>query len=129
MKKIKVYRTYSYGGMEGRDIIKRTFETIELAKENAKNDTWNDGFRLYEVVITFDGSVTEAENFIGEIACGRDAKVIEWETEKIAKAEARIEEYKANKRIKEATREKRIATENERIAWSKERIEAIAKKD
>ncbi len=72
MKEIKVYRTYSYGGYEGRDIVKRTFETIELAKANAKNDTWNNNFRLYEVVITFNGVVTEVENFIEEIPCGRD---------------------------------------------------------
>lgn len=128
MTQITVFRTYSYGGTEGRDVTKRTFETIELAKENAKNDTWNSGFSLYEVVITFDGIVTEKETFIEEIICGWDLEILAREKENIERAEKAIEEHKANTKIKETTREKRITEEENRIAWSRERIERIEKK-
>lgn len=128
MKEIRMYRTYSYGGMEGMDLETRTFETIELAKVDAKNDTWNSDFTLYEVILTFNGVITETENFIEKILCGRDIETIERETINIEKAKARIEEHKKNKRIKEATREKRIAEENEYIAWAEKRIERIKNK-
>lgn len=128
MTQITVYRTYSYGGVDGREVEKKTFETIKLAKENAKNDTWNSGFKMYEVVITFDGIVTEKETFIEEIICGRDIEALAYEKENIKRAENAIEEHKANTEIKEKTRKKKIAEEKKRITWSKERIERIIKK-
>ena len=42
MKEITFYRTYSYGGMEGRDKEVRNFETVELAAQDALKDTWNE---------------------------------------------------------------------------------------
>ncbi len=71
MKKIVFYRTSSYGGMEGRDLEKRDFETKELAMENALYDDWNDHFLLFEVTMTFDEFVTTSEKFLGEIPCVR----------------------------------------------------------
>jgi len=72
MKQIIYYRTKSYGGMEGRDIVIRNFETLELAKDNALSDTWNDSFSLYEVTLIFDGMIVETETFIERIKCYRD---------------------------------------------------------
>lgn len=76
MKEIIYYRTYSYGGEEGRTIEKRNFDTIELAKQDALLDTWNDDFSLYEVKLTFNGRVTENErNLEDKIRSGRDIVV------------------------------------------------------
>ena len=72
MKEIKFYRTYSYGGVEGRDKVVRNFETIRLAVENAVSDTWNDNFKLYEVKMIFNGVITESEKFLENLTCGRD---------------------------------------------------------
>lgn len=72
MKEIYYFRTYSWGGMEGRTQVIRNFETIELAKEDAINDTWNEAFTLYEIKLTFNGRVVENERFLEKIACGRD---------------------------------------------------------
>lgn len=72
MREICFFRTYSLGGMEGRNREIRNFETIELAKENALNDTWNDNFQLYGVKLIFDGKITETETFLENLVCGRD---------------------------------------------------------
>ena len=58
MKEITFYRTYSYGGMEGRTEEVRNFETVELAVEDALKDTWNEQFKLYKVKMIFDGKIT-----------------------------------------------------------------------
>ena len=68
MKEIYYFRTYSWGGMEGRTQVIRNFETIELAKEDAINDTWNEAFTLYEIKLTFNGRVVENERFLEKIA-------------------------------------------------------------
>lgn len=72
MTTIRYYETISYGGMEGRDIERRKFETEEMARENAMKDTWNDGFSMYEVTMTFNGRITEEKKYMGEIPCGRE---------------------------------------------------------
>ena len=77
MKELKFYRTYSYGGMEGREKVVRNFETIRLAVENAANDTWTDNFKLYEVKMTFNGVITESEKYLENLTCGRDLKIKE----------------------------------------------------
>lgn len=73
MKEITYYRTYSLGGVELKNIQKRDFETIELAKKDALLDTWNESFSLYEVKLIFNGTVTEIERKLeSNIKCGRD---------------------------------------------------------
>ena len=69
------YRTWSYGGMEGRTLEKRDFISIEDAKQNALNDTWNDSFALYEIsLMVYDkGEIKEISYKLEEkIPCGRD---------------------------------------------------------
>lgn len=70
---IKFYRTYSWGGMEGRDIEKRDFVTESLARKDALLDTWNNGFSLHQVTLTLDKEVTEKiEEIEKKIKCGYD---------------------------------------------------------
>lgn len=69
---ITLFKTYSYGGLEGRDIEVKTFATIEQAKQDALNNTWNSGYQLYEVVASTTGKLVE--RFICDIPCGRDIK-------------------------------------------------------
>lgn len=128
MKQITVYRTYSFGGMEGRDKEVRTFETESLARTNAMVDTWNDNFSLYRVEIIFDGWVREEETFIATIPCGRDKAAIAYEKDLIAEAEAEIEKLKANKRLKESTRAERISKEEGKIGRAKQRIKYLETK-
>ena len=71
MQKIKYYRTYSYAE-DGKTVEKRGFETIELAKADAYNDRKESNFYLYEVTMTFDGTVIEEEKFLGQLVSGRD---------------------------------------------------------
>lgn len=74
MTTITYFKTRSWGGMEGRDIDVRKFETEELAREDALKETWNDGFTLYKVEMVFNGTITETETKIGNIECGRDLR-------------------------------------------------------
>ena len=72
MRQIKFYRTYSYGGMEGRTVETRDFETEKLARENAIQDEWNTNFYLYEMTMTFDGEIKTEGKIISKIICGRE---------------------------------------------------------
>ena len=72
--KIIFYRTYSYGGMEGKTLEKKDFETEYLAKLNAMSNNWNSDYTLYEVTIEFNGVIKKSEKFLGKIPCGRDIK-------------------------------------------------------
>lgn len=125
MEKIKMYRTYSYGGMDGTTLEKRTFKTMELAIANAKKDKWNSDFSLYEVIINFNDEITETENFIKDISSKRDIESLENWKYILNIAENRLEGYKANKRMKETNRIKKIAEENEYINLIKEIIKNI----
>ncbi|MBQ7104980.1 MAG: hypothetical protein IJN90_03910 [Bacilli bacterium] len=70
---LKFYRTYSWGGVEGRDIEKRDFVTESLARKDALLDTWNNGFSLHEVTLTIDKRVTEKDKVLEkELECGYD---------------------------------------------------------
>jgi len=70
---IKFFRTYSWGGVEGRDIEKRDFVTESLARKDALLDTWNSGFSLYQVTLSLDKEVIEKEEEINrKIRCGYD---------------------------------------------------------
>lgn len=65
-----IYKTVSFGGMEGRDREVRYFSSEEAARENALKDTWNDGFTLYE--ISFKDNDKGVERSIGRIESGRE---------------------------------------------------------
>ena len=55
MKKLLTYiKTTSWGGMEGRTFEEDKFTTIEAAKKHAEADTWNTGYRFYEVILLAD---------------------------------------------------------------------------
>lgn len=74
MTTITYFKTRSWGGMEGRDIDVRKFETEKFARENALKDTWNYDFTLYKVEMVFNGTITEIETKLGKIECGRDVR-------------------------------------------------------
>ena len=122
MTTITTFKTTSYGGMEGRTLVERQFETEDMARANAMENWWDEGFTLYETTMVVDGHVTITETLIGEIPCGRDALRIANAEKAIEEAVARIEEHKANTRIKETTREKRIANEMGYIAYNQQII-------
>ena len=122
MTTITTFKTISYGGMEGRTLVERQFETEDMARANAMEDDWNEGFTLYETTMVVDGHVTTTETLIGEIPCGRDTLRIINAEKAIVEAATRIEAIKANTRIKETTREKRIANEMGYIAYNQQII-------
>ncbi|MBQ2946978.1 MAG: hypothetical protein IJE04_03915 [Bacilli bacterium] len=72
MKQIEYFRTYSYGGEDGRELEIRNFETPELAKDDAISDMKNTHFSLYQISILFNGRITESKKYLGQIVCGRD---------------------------------------------------------
>ena len=123
MTTITTFKTTSYGGMEGRTLVERQFETEDMARANAMENWWHEGFTLYETTMVVDGHVTITETLIGEIPCGRDALRITNAEKAIEEAIARIEEHKANPRIKEVTKKNRIAKELDYIAYNKQIIE------
>ena len=72
MKEIIYYRTYSYGGMDDKDLTIRNFENPQLAKEDALMDKVNTNFKLYEIKLIFDGVVTEKKKQLEDLICYRD---------------------------------------------------------
>ena len=73
-KTFTYYKTYSYGGMEGRTREEDKFETEEIARDYALRNTWNDNYTLYKVDVTLQGRITEEETFLCCIPCGRELK-------------------------------------------------------
>lgn len=72
MKQIEYFRTYSYGGEDGKQLEVRDFETPELAKEDAISDMVNTNFTLYQINMVFDGKITQTKKYLGQIVCGKD---------------------------------------------------------
>ena len=72
MREIIYYRTYSYGGEDGKQLEVRNFETPELAKDDAISDVKNTHFALYQINMLFDGKITESKKYLGQIVFGRD---------------------------------------------------------
>lgn len=122
MTTITTFKTISYGGMEGRTLVERQFANENLARADAMADDWNENFVLYATTLVVDERVTTTETLLGNIPCGRDALRIANAEKAIEEAVARIEEHKANTRIKETTREKRIANEMGYIAYNQQII-------
>lgn len=127
MREVTFFRTMSLGGMCGRDVITKNFETEEMAREDAMRDTWNSDYFLYKVTMTFDGIITERKESLGEIPCPRAIQALKSAQEYIEKMKAEIEIEKNNKKIKETTREKRIKSLEQRIAWEEETVREYQK--
>lgn len=72
MREIIYFRTYSYGGEDGKTLEIRDFETPELAKDDAISDIKNTHFALYQINMVFDGKITQTIKYLGQIVCGRD---------------------------------------------------------
>jgi hypothetical protein len=72
----KIYKTYSWGGMEGRDLEADYWVSAEAAKEAAAKDNWNTGYTLYEVTLTVgeNGRIKMTETKIGTLESGADRK-------------------------------------------------------
>lgn len=70
-----IFRTISWGGMEGHDIETNDFITEAAAREDARNNTWNSDYTLYKVEFMVDettGKIKQVKTEIGNIECGRD---------------------------------------------------------
>ena len=70
-----IFRTISWGGMEGRDIETKDFLTDAAAREDARNNTWNSDYTLYKVEFMVDEATREVKQVktkIGDIECGKD---------------------------------------------------------
>jgi len=70
------YRTFSRGGIDGRDLKIDNWVTEEAAREAALKDTWNSDYTLYRVQLIFEsnGRITEKQTKIGDIPCGYELK-------------------------------------------------------
>lgn len=127
MKEVIFFRLESYGGMEGKTIETRNYETEEIAREYAIRNTYNSNFSLYKVTMIFDKTISEKKEYLGRIPCGRDIQMMTITQERIDRMLNEIEIQKNNKRIKETTRAKRIKDIEQRIEWEKQNIEYIKK--
>ena len=72
MKKIEFYRTYSYSDNKDKRVETRDFETMELAKEDALNDSDNYYFTISKITMLFDGIIKTNVKPIGRIPCKKD---------------------------------------------------------
>lgn len=127
MREVIFFRLESYGGMEGKTIETRNYETEEMAREYAMGNTYNSNFSLYKVTMIFDKIISEKKEYLGRIPCGRDIQMMTITQERIDRMLNEIEIQKNNKRIKETTRAKRIKDIEQRIEWEKQNIESIKK--
>ena len=107
MKEVIFFRLESYGGMEGKTVETRNYETEEIAREYAMRNTYNSNFSLYKVTMIFDKTISEKKEYLGRIPCGRDIQMMTRAQERIDRMLDEIEIQKNNKRIKETTRAKR----------------------
>ena len=127
MREVVFFRLECYGGMEGKTVVTRNYETEEMAREYAMGNTYNSDFSLYRVTMIFDKTISEKKEYLGRIPCGRDIQMMTRTQERIDRMLNEIEMQKNNKRIKETTRAKRIKDIKQRIEWEKQNIESIKK--
>lgn len=48
------YKTTNWGGMEGRTVVKRYFDTEENARKWAEADNWGTGYEIYKCTAIAD---------------------------------------------------------------------------
>ena len=120
MNTIKFYevRYESYSNPVERD----SFETMELAKEFAKNSKSAMYCRVYEITMVFNGAVTREEKFITYLRTPNHDDYIENEKYSIEVWKRQIKEIENNKRMKAENKAKQIATFEDCIARKEEKI-------
>lgn len=85
------------------------FETIELAKEFAKNSKCALYCRLYEITMIFNGTVTRKENLITYLKTPRHDEYIDNKKWRVEEWKRQIKEVEDNKRMKAENKAKEIA--------------------
>ena len=73
-----IFKTESWGGCDGHLLEKKYFLKEESARKEAKNNDWNEGYRLFKMKIkeNEDGQLcVEEEVDLGKIPCGRNPNV------------------------------------------------------
>ena len=106
MKKIKFYEV-RYEGYSNH-VESDDFETMELAKEFAKNSKSAMYCRLYEITMVFNGTVTRKESFITYLKTPRHDKYIDNKKWEVEEWKRQIKEVEDNKRMKAENKAKQI---------------------
>lgn len=73
-----IFKTESWGGCDGHSFEKKYFLKEESARKEAKNNDWNEGYRLFKMEIkeNEDGQLyVEKEVDLGKIPCIRNPNV------------------------------------------------------
>lgn len=120
MKTIKFYEVRHEG--YSNPVESDSFETMEIAKEFAKNSKSAMYCRLYEVTMIFNGTVTKEESYITGLRTPRHENYIENEKWSIEVWRRQIEEIENNKRMKAENKAKQIANFENCIARKEKTI-------
>ena len=121
---MKIITFYEVRGLNTAERMeKNAFETIESAKDFAKNSKTLMNCGLYEITMTFNDTVTTTEKHVSSLRTVAHDTYMGYEKEKIADWEKEIQAVKNNKRMKAENKEKRIAEINRYIAKSKAYIQ------
>lgn len=107
MKEIKFYQV-RYEGYSN-PVETNDFETIELAKEFAKNSKSALYCRLYEITLIFNGTVTRKENFLTYLKTPGHDEYIENKKWRVEEWKRQIKEVEDNKRMKAENKARQIA--------------------
>ena len=73
-----IFKTESWGGCDGHLLEKKYFLKEESARKEAKNNDWNEGYRLFKMKIkeNEDGQLYVEEKVdLGKIPCVRNPNV------------------------------------------------------
>ena len=106
MKEIKFYEV-RYEGYSNH-VESDDFETMELAKEFAKNSKSALYCRLYEITMVFNGTVTRKESFITYLKTPRHDEYIDNKKWEVEEWKRQIKEVEDNKRMKAENKAKQI---------------------
>ena len=107
MKEIKFYQV-RYEGYSN-PVETDDFETIELAKEFAKNSKSALYCRLYEITLIFNGTVTRKKNLLTYLKTPGHDKYIENKKWRVEEWKRQIKEVEDNKRMKAENKARQIA--------------------
>lgn len=107
MRTIKFYEV-RYEGYSN-PVESDDFETIELAKEFAKNSKSALYCRLYEITMIFNGTVIRKENLITYLKTPRHDEYIDNKKWRVEEWKRQIKEVEDNKRMKAENKAKEIA--------------------
>ena len=107
MNTIKFYEV-RYEGYSN-PVEKDSFETMELAKEFAKNSKSAMYCRVYEITMVFNGTVTREENFITYLRTPRHDDYIDNKKWRVEEWKRQIKEVEDNKRMKAENKARQIA--------------------